>query len=116
MFHGSTRTRRTTMSPRKTILRELSRQYEQSSGQVLTRPGEIRGFGKDPEKYQKAVNKLLQDRLIEGRKDGEGHMALALNGHRMGDVQRELRPFWARPALWAVVVLLAVAVGAGFAI
>ena len=104
------------MSPRKTILRELSRQYEQSSGQVLTRPAQIQGFGKDPEKFQKAVNKLLQDRLIEGRKDGEGHMALALNDHRVGDVKRELRPFWARPSVWAVVVLVAVVVGAGFAI
>lgn len=104
------------MSPRKTILRELSRQYEQSSGETLTRPAEIQGFGKNPEKYQKAVNKLLQDRLIEGRKDGEGHMALTLNGHRLGEVERELRPLWARPTLWAVVILTAVAVGAGFAI
>jgi hypothetical protein len=104
------------MSPRKTILRELSRKYEQNSGQALTRPADIGGFGTDPEKFQKAVNKLLQDRLIEGRKDQEGHMALALNGHRLGEVRRELRPLWARPSVWAVVVLVAVAVGAGFAI
>jgi hypothetical protein len=104
------------MSPRKTILRALSRQYEQNSDQVLTRPADIGGFGKNPEKFQKAVNKLLQDRLIEGRKDHEGHMALALNSHRVGDVRRELRPLWARPSLWAVVILVAVAVGAGFAI
>jgi hypothetical protein len=104
------------MSPRKTILRELSRTYEQDKQQVLTRPADIGGFGRNPEKFQKAVNKLLQDRLIEGRKDHEGHMALAINGHRVGDVRRELRPLWARPSVWAVVVLVAVALGAGFAI
>lgn len=104
------------MSPRKTILRELSRQYEQRGAQALTRPTEIAGFDKDPERFQKSVNQLLQDRLIEGRKDDEGRMALALNGHRVGDVKRQLRPVWARPAVWAVVVLLVVVVGAGFAI
>ena len=104
------------MSPRKTILRELSRQYETSSGQALTRPTDIHGFGREPEKFQKAVNQLLSDRLIEGRKDGDGHMALALNGHRVGDVRKELRPLWARPAVWALALLLVVAVGAGFAI
>ena len=97
-------------------MRALSRKYEQGSDQVLTRPTDIGGFGKSPEKFQKAVNKLLQERLIEGRRDHEGHMALAINGHRVGDVRRELRPLWARPSLWAVVVLVAVAVSAGFAI
>ena len=103
------------MSPRKTILRELSRQYEKSSGQVLTRPADIQGFSSEPDKFQKAVNQLLRDRLIEGRKNEDGHMAVALNGHRMGDVQKELRPLWARPTVWAVVVLLVAALGAGFA-
>jgi hypothetical protein len=104
------------MSPKKTILRELSRQLEQRGSEALTRPSRIPGFDKDPERFQKAVNRLLQDRLVEGRKDDEGHMALALNSHRIGDVRRELRPVWARPAVWAVVVLLVVVVGAGFAI
>jgi hypothetical protein len=104
------------MSPRKTILRELSRQYQEHGSESLKRPSEIQGFGKAPEKYQGAVNRLLQDRLVEGRKDGEGRMALALNEHRIGDVKRELRPLWARPAMWAVLALVAVVVGAGFAI
>jgi hypothetical protein len=104
------------MSPRKTILRELSRQYQEHGCESLKRPTEIPGFGQAPEKYQSAVNRLLRDRLIEGRKDGEGRMALALNEHRIGDVKRELRPLWARPATWAVLVLVAVVVGAGFAI
>jgi hypothetical protein len=104
------------MSPRKAILRELSRRYEQTSGQTLTRPADIQGFGQDPERYQKAVNQLLQDRLIEGRKDNQGHMALTINGHRAGDVRRELRPMWARPTVWVVVILAVVVVGAGFAI
>jgi len=104
------------MSPRKTILRELSRQYREHGSESLKRPSEIQGFGEAPEKYQSAVNRLLQDRLVEGRKDGEGRMALALNEHRIGDVKRELRPLWARPAMWAVLVLVAVVVGAGFAI
>lgn len=104
------------MSPRKTILRELSRRYRADGPQALTRPSEIDGFRKAQEKFQKAVNRLLRDRLVEGRKDGEGRMALALNEHRVRDVEREVRPLWARPALWAVVVLVAVAVGAGFAI
>jgi hypothetical protein len=105
-----------TMSPRKTILRELSRQHQEHGSQALKRPSEIPDFGEAPEKYQSAVNRLLQERLIEGRKDGEGRMALALNDHRIGDVKRELRPFWARPAMWAALVLVAVVVGAGFAI
>ncbi len=104
------------MSPRNTILRELFRQYEQRGAGVLTRPAQIRGFGQDPERFQKTVNKLLQDRLIEGRKDEEGFMALALNDHRVADVRRALRPVWARPTVWAVVALLVVVVGAGFAI
>lgn len=104
------------MSPRKTILRELSRAHQQAGGNgFFTRPSSITGFSARPDKYQKAVNELLQDRLVEGRKDAEGHMTIALNEHRMGDVRRELRPLWARPALWLVIVLLVAAFGAGLA-
>ena len=42
------------MSPKKAILRELSREYEANDGQY-TRPGSIPGFSQQPEKYQKAV-------------------------------------------------------------
>lgn len=104
------------MSPRKTILRELSRAHESGSANAsFTRPSSISGFSAQPEKYQKAVNQLLQDRLLEGRKDADGHMTIALNQHRMGDVRRELRPLWARPTVWLVLVLLVAAAGAGLA-
>jgi len=99
------------MSPRKTILRELT-----GSDASHTRPSAIRGFSDAPDKYQKAVNELLQARLLEGQKDEEGHMTIAINEHRLGDVRREIRPVWARPTVWAAVVLLMVAVGAGLAI
>lgn len=101
------------MSPRKTILRELSRA---GSGSTYTRPSSIRGFSDAPEKYQKAVNELLQARLLEGRKDDDGHMTIAINEHRKADVKRELRPIWARPAVWAMLLLVVAAVGAGLTI
>lgn len=99
------------MSPKKTILRELSRTHEQSGGAGFTRPASINGFSQEPEKYQKAVNELLQSRLIEGRKDDEGHMTIALNAHRIGEVRKHMRPAWSHPAVWSVV-LIAAAVGA----
>jgi len=102
------------MSPRRTILRELSR-AESEAGPVFTRPSSIAGFSEAPEKYQRAVNDLLRSRLLEGKKDDEGHMTIAINQHRRSDVKRELRPIWAHPAIWAVIVVLA-AVGAGLAI
>ncbi len=98
------------MSPRKTILRELARNHE-----TFTRPSTIRGFSEQPEKYQKAVNELLQARLLEGRKDDDGHMTIALNEHRLRDVHREIRPFWARPSVWAALVI-GIAIGAVIAI
>ena len=97
------------MSPRKTILKELD------VAGTYTRPSPIRGFTDAPDKYQKAVNQLLQDRLLEGRKDDDGHMTIAINEHRRADVRRELRPVWAHPAMWAVLALM-VAVGAGLTI
>jgi hypothetical protein len=102
------------MSPRKTILRELSRaQPHDGEGPSFTRPSSIAGFAEQPDKYQKAVNDLLQARLVEGRRDAQGHMTIALNQHRMSDVRRELRPLWARPTVWVVIVLLVAAMGAG---
>lgn len=98
------------MSPRKTILRELTRTRDQDGPEALTRPDTIAGFAGRPAEYQKAVNRLLQDRLIEGRKDEEGRMAVSVNDHRLAQVRRELRPIWAQPAVWlsAAVLLLAV--------
>jgi len=101
------------MTPTKTILRELQRAHEHSRGAALVRPASIPGFAADPDRFQKAVNELLKDRLIEGRKDDDGRMAVALNAHRLADVQRVLRPAWARPALWAAAALMG-AIGAGF--
>jgi hypothetical protein len=101
------------MSPKKAILRTLSAEYQSSGPGVLTRPATIPGFGEKPEKYQQAVNALLQERLIEGRKDPEGRMAISLNAQRMGEVRKELRPFWFHPAFVALLGLLAVAAGMG---
>lgn len=104
------------MSPRKTILKELSRVQEERGEPSFTRPSELTGFGERPEKYQKAVNELLQARLVEGRRDEDGRMAIALNAHRIRDVKKEIRPVWAHPAVWAVLALALAAIGAGIAI
>mgnify|MGYP006908218784 CR=1 FL=1 len=98
------------MSPRKTILRELAR-AEAGSGSPYVRPSSLPGFAQEPEKYQKAVNELLSDRLLEGRKDDEGHMAIAINQHRRKDVEKEIKPVWANPILWIVFLLVAAAGG-----
>ena len=104
------------MSPRKTILRELSQAREQGAERTaFSRPSTISGFVDEPDKYHKAVNELLQSRLVEGRKDEEGHMTIALNSRRLQDVRRELRPIWARPTVWTVIAIL-LAVGAGLAV
>ncbi len=104
------------MSPRKTILRELSRAHEQGGERAsFSRPSTISGFADEPDKYQKAVNELLRSRLVEGRKDDEGHMTIALNSRRLQDVRRELRPIWARPSVWTVMAIL-IAIGAGLAV
>jgi hypothetical protein len=102
----------TAMSPTKTILRELQRAHADQAGAAFVRPAAIPGFAADPDRYQKAVNELLKDRLIEGRRDEEGRMAVALNAHRLSDVRRRLRPAWAHPAVWAAVAVMG-ALGAG---
>lgn len=99
------------MSPTKTILRELQRAHEEHAGTAFVRPASIPGFAADPDRFQRAVNELLKDRLIEGRKDEDGRMAVALNAQRLAEVRRALRPAWAHPAVWAAVVLMG-AVGA----
>jgi hypothetical protein len=95
------------MSPRKTILRELAQTRDQTGGEAFTRPSTITGFDKNPADYQKAVNKLLGDRLIEGRTDEEGRITISVNDHRLAEVKKELRPVWAQPGIWltAAVVL-----------
>jgi len=65
----------------------------------------------DPEKFQKTINELLKDRLIEGAKDAEGRLAISLNAHRAKEIQKELRPVWAHPALLTLLALFAAAAG-----
>ena len=51
---------------------------------------------------------------MDGYKDGEGRMAIAINTHRLKDVRKEIRPVWAHPAIWVMLALVAVAAGVGF--
>jgi hypothetical protein len=99
------------MSPKKTILKTLSNQAEKEEGPAPVRPSTIPGFQDAPEKYQQTINALLKERLIEGVKDPDGHMAISLNAYRAKDVQRALRPFWAHPAILGLLVLFAAAAG-----
>jgi hypothetical protein len=100
------------MTPRKKILKTLSREHEKIGEPVFIRPGEINGFSENTAKFQRAVNELLKDRLIDGAKDEEGRMAVALNPHNLDGVRKELRPLWAKPGIWAMAtVVVAVLVG-----
>lgn len=90
------------MTPTRRILRELAR-CRTAEGARFVRPAEIPGFAERPDRFQKAVNDLLSRRLIEGRRDEEGRMAIALNDHMAQECQRVMRPPWARPAMWAWV-------------
>lgn len=92
------------MSARRTILRELRKRYDEGAARY-TRPSSIPGFTDKPSRYQGAVNRLLQERLINGTKDEDGRLAIALNEHRLADVFKELRPWFARPATWMAAVL-----------
>ena len=103
------------MSPHKTILKKLDQIHDGEGAGRYTRPNTLPGFSGKAAKYQEAVNGLLKDRLIDGKKDEEGHMAIAINPHRITDVRRELRPWFARPATWFAVVAM-VALGAPFVI
>ena len=67
------------MSPKKAILKTLTDHHQKSGPGVLTRPATIPGFQSKPERFQQAVNSLLQERLIEGTRDPEGRMAISLN-------------------------------------
>jgi hypothetical protein len=103
-----------TMSPKKTILKALSSHQDGEGSGKLVRPSAIHGFKKAPEKYQRVINTLLKDRLIEGIRDPEGHMAISLNVHRVREIKRALRPFWAHPAVLALMALFATVAGVAF--
>jgi len=95
------------MSPKKAILSALE-------GASELPPSSLPGYAERPERYKEAINELLRDRLLEGRKDADGRMTIALNEHRRREVERMLRPLWARPAVWAAIALL-LALGVGLA-
>lgn len=99
------------MSPKKIILKTLAAHQAEDGGGKPIRPATIPGFSSEPEKYQRTINALLKDRLIEGAKDQEGHLAISLNAHRAREIRRELRPLWARPAFLALLTLFAAAAG-----
>jgi hypothetical protein len=101
------------MSPKKAILRTLFDHHSEEGPERLVRPPSIPGFGETPEKYQRTINGLLKDRLIEGVRDGDGHLAISLNPHRIHDVRRALRPFWVHPGFVALAVILAVVAAMG---
>ena len=102
------------MSPKKAVLKALSEKHKNNGPERLVRPAAIPGFQEAPEKFQKTINHLLSERLIEGVKDDEGRMALALNSHRVREVQKVLRPVWAHPAFIALLAAMAALAGWGF--
>ncbi len=99
------------MSPRKSILKALTNREKVGGPGTQLRPSAIPGFQQGPEKYQKAINALLKDRLIEGIRDPEGHLAISLNAHRAREVRKILRPIWAHPAVLTLLALVAAAAG-----
>jgi hypothetical protein len=101
------------MSPKKTILRTLSDRKDGNGSAKMVRPSTIPGFHQAPEKYQQSINSLLKDRLIEGIKDAEGHMAISLNTQRAGEIRKILRPIWAHPAVLTLLALFAAVAGVG---
>ncbi len=100
------------MSPRKTILRKLDQLHSDEGKRRYAHPSTMPGFGEQPAKYQAAVNGLLNERLIDGMKDEDGRMAIALNPHRLATVRRELRPWYGRPMIWLGVFALGILAGA----
>lgn len=102
------------MTPKKKILKTLTTAYEHTGPGTLMRPATIPGFGEKPEKYQQAVNSLLQERLIEGMKDCEGRMAITINAQRIEDIKKSLRPFWFHPAFLAGLGAILAAATFGF--
>jgi len=99
------------MSPKKTILKALSERQDGEGSVRLVRPATIPGFQQAPERYQQTINTLLKDRLIEGVRDPEGHLAISLNSHRVGEIRKVLRPIWAHPAVLTLLALAAAVAG-----
>ena len=95
------------MSPKKTVLRHLTELHEENGAEQYTHPGDIQGFDPEDSRCKEAVNQLLRDRYINGRKGADGGMVIALNVTRLRDVRREIRPWFATPLLWVGIVLIA---------
>lgn len=95
------------MSPKKTVLRYLADLHEERGAEEYTHPGEIHGFDPDDMRCVTAVNELLRDRYINGRKGPDGSMEIALNTTRIREVKKELRPWYAMPVLWIGILLIA---------
>ena len=102
------------MSPKKTILRQLSDLQSREGNPSPIHPSQIPGFQRDPAKFQRTINQLLKDRLIEGTKDEDGRMAISLNAHRAREVRKVHRPLWAHPVVLGALSLFAAAAGFGF--
>ncbi len=92
------------MSPRKTILRELTR----AGPATFMRPSQIPGFASRAAGYREAVNALLKDQLITGARDEEGKLVVGVNGQNVSRVRKELRPWFATPIVWGAALGLAV--------
>jgi hypothetical protein len=99
------------MSPKKTILKTLAQHRGEGGTPTPVRPANIPGFEEAPGKFQQTINDLLKDRLIEGAKGPDGHMAISLNSHREKDIRRALRPLWAHPGVLALLALSAALAG-----
>jgi len=93
------------MSPTKNILRQLERVHEKTPGE-FTAPRSLTGFDPADPKHTQAMNQLLRDRLINGVKAEDGGMAIALNTGNIGAVNKALRPWYASPGVWALLVFV----------
>lgn len=91
------------MSPRKTILRELS----QKGAGAFARPSDIQGFQSNAPKFREAVNVLLKEQLISGAQDDTGKLVVTINEQNASRVRRELRPWFARPLVWGTAMGIA---------
>lgn len=89
------------MSRRKKILRELERFHRERGEDAYTSPQALAGFDRSDPKDTAALNALLQARVIRGTTGDDGSMAIAVARGRLGEVRRQLRPWYGRPVVWA---------------
>jgi hypothetical protein len=87
------------MTLRRTILSDLHNRHKNGDTGYI-RPTGVPGFTVQPSQYQVAINQLLSERLLNGSKDSEGRLVIALNAGRLADVQKELQPWFLRLLPW----------------